>query len=158
MIAKVLIPSRKWEVRRASVFTGACCAGTYSMGQPVGSACEAHGGRASGSCQGTSSANRMGGIRILAQVRRHVETGPGHEARGGRRVTCRCFRWGGRPRGSTLAVAGGSHAFVRVAVRNIFIFNPSQELPVLFHIKSLNKQASQMFKDTLRAKTCFVPY
>ena len=29
-----LLPSRKREGRRASVFACACCAGTYSMGQP----------------------------------------------------------------------------------------------------------------------------
>ena len=62
------------------------------------------------------------GVRILAPVRHHVETGPGLEASGGRRLTSRCLSTGGgSPRGSALAVADGSHAFVRVAVRSLTV-------------------------------------
>ena len=72
-------------------------------GSLVGSARKAHGGRASGGGQGASSAGRRSqalaggrpwGVPILAPVRRRVETGPGREARGGRRVTWRCLSVG----------------------------------------------------------------
>ena len=54
---------------------------------------------------------RPGGFFILAPVRHRVKPGPVCEANGGRCITLRCFSaWGGRPRGSTLAVADGSHS------------------------------------------------
>ena len=90
-------------------------------GSLVGSARKAHGGRASGCGQGASFARRRSqalggsqpwGVLILVPVSRRVETGPGCEASGG---------GGGRPRGNTLAVADGSHAFVRVAVRSLTV-------------------------------------
>ena len=100
-----LLPSHFGRGGGFFVFTGVHCAGTYSMGQPR---------RVS-----TQSSRRQGlwrrpgrwlrktaepgpgrqparGICILVPVRRRVETGPGREASGGRRVTWRCFR-GGRP-------------------------------------------------------------
>ena len=79
-----LLPSRKREGRRASVFAGA---GTYSMGQPRRVSTQ------SARWQGASSAHRRSqalaggrpwGVRILAPVHRRVETGPGREASGGR--------------------------------------------------------------------------
>ena len=48
---------------------------------------------------------------LTSQVRHRVKPGPVCEANGGRCITLRCFSaWGGRPRGSTLAVADGSHS------------------------------------------------
>ena len=109
-----LLPSRKQEGRRASVFAGAHCAGTYSMGQPRWVSTQRArrqglwrrpGRRLRKPAEPGRGRRPAGGVRILAPVSRHVETGPGHEASGGRRVTWRCFRGGGA------AVPGGALAY-----------------------------------------------
>ena len=115
----------------ASVFAGAHCAGTYSMGQPR---------RVS-----TQSARWQGLWRRPGrQLRTPTEPSPGRRPAVGRaypgagapsrrdgpgasgerwppRNLEVSFRGGGRPRGSALAVADGSHAFVRVAVRSLTV-------------------------------------
>ena len=98
-------PPRKRQGRRASVFAGARCAGTYSMGQPRRVSTQSsrrqglwrRPGRRLRKMAGPGPGRQPArGVRILAPVRHRVETGPGREASGGRRVTRRCFR-GGRP-------------------------------------------------------------
>ena len=125
-----LLPSRKRDGRRASVFAGTRCAGTYSMGQPCWVSTQSSRrqglwhwpGHRLRKTAGPGPGRRLArGVRILAPVRHRVEMGPGREASDGRRITWRCFRGVGRPRGSALAVADGSHAFVRVTVRGLTV-------------------------------------
>ena len=98
-----LLPSRKREGRRASVFAGARCAGTYSMGQPRRVSTQSSrrqglwrrpGRRLRETAEPGPGGLPARGVRILAPVRRRVETGPGREASGGRHVTGRCFSRG----------------------------------------------------------------
>ena len=106
-----LLSSRKREGRRASVFAGARCAGTYSMGQPRRVRTQSSrrqglwrrpGQRLRETAEPGPGGLPARGVRILAPVRRRVETGPGREASGGRRVTGRCFSRGAAVPGEAL--------------------------------------------------------
>ena len=119
-----LLPSRKREGRRASVFAGARCAGTYSMGQPRRVSTQSSrrqglwrrpGRRLRETAEPGPGGLPARGVRILAPVRRRVETGPGREASGGRRVTGRCFSRGAAVPGEALKTAsktGSKHKAV----------------------------------------------